>query len=53
VPKDKPKAPGAPRARRLEDLIEQGPRPPRSPHEFVEQRMREERRKARETNRKK
>jgi hypothetical protein len=39
------KTPEAERAKRLNDLIERGPRPPRSPHEFIQDKMREERRK--------
>jgi len=35
------------RARRLDKIIEKGPRPPKSPHEFVEERMREEKQKKR------
>jgi hypothetical protein len=37
-------SPEAARARRLQDLIESGPRPPRNPNEFVEEKMREKRR---------
>jgi hypothetical protein len=32
--------PEAARARRLEDVIRKGRRPPKTPHEFVEDRMR-------------
>jgi hypothetical protein len=42
------KTPEAERAKRLNDLIERGPRPPRSPHEFIQDKMREERRKDKE-----
>jgi hypothetical protein len=37
-------SPEAARARRLEKLAAQGPPPPRSPHEFIEKKMRDERR---------
>ena len=39
------KTPEGERAKRLNDLIGQGPRPPRSPHEFIQDKMREERNK--------
>jgi hypothetical protein len=37
----------AERARRLNEAISRGPRAPRSPHEFVQDRMREERQRER------
>ena len=37
-------SPEAARARRLQALIESGPRAPRNPNEFVEEKMREKRR---------
>jgi hypothetical protein len=40
----KKNSPEAARARRLQDLIESGPRTPRNPNEFVEEKMREKRR---------
>ena len=40
----KKESPEAARARRLQDLIESGPRAPRNPNEYVEQKMREKRR---------
>ena len=45
MPKDRDESPEAARARRLERLIEKGPQPPRTPHEYVQEKMREERRK--------
>jgi hypothetical protein len=41
-------SPEAARARRLLDLIESGPREPRNPNEFVEEKMREKRRAPRQ-----
>jgi hypothetical protein len=40
----KKESPEAARARRLQELIESGPRPARNPNEFVEEKMREKRR---------
>ena len=40
----KKESPEAARARRLQELIESGPHPPRNPNEFVEEKMREKRR---------
>jgi hypothetical protein len=40
----KKESPEAARARRLQELIESGPRAPRNPNEFVEEKMREKRR---------
>jgi hypothetical protein len=40
----KKESPEAARARRLQALIESGPRPPQNPNEFVEQKMRDKRR---------
>lgn len=37
-------SPEAARARRLQELIESGPRAPQNPNEFVEEKMREKRR---------
>ncbi len=45
MPKNRDETPEASRARRLEEQIEKGPRPPRNPHEYVQEKMREERRK--------
>jgi hypothetical protein len=42
---EREKNPQADRARRLNEAIKRGPQPARSPHEFVQEKMRTERRK--------
>jgi hypothetical protein len=42
---ERDKDPQADRARRLNEAIKRGPQPARSPHEFVQEKMRTERRK--------
>jgi hypothetical protein len=43
--KSKKPVPETSRARRLQAVIERGPRPARTPHEFVQEKMRNQRRK--------